>query len=123
MGPLSLILVLLSLQSAAWKIADFGLTTRGSPSKGHVSIKGAGTEGYKSPECVKYRFVSTNSDMWALGVILFQLISGKHPFERELDLLTYSQNSNIFNDLVIPRGVDSRSRAYLLQLTKHLLHE
>lgn len=120
---LYLMLVLLSLQSAAWKVADFGLTTRGSPSRGHVTVGCAGTKGYKSPECVKYRFVNVNSDMWALGVILFELICGKHPFESESDFLSYSPSSNIFNPLVIPRVVDARSKTYLLQLTRGLLQE
>jgi serine/threonine protein kinase len=43
-----------------------------------------GTEIYLAPEVLKKREYSKSSDVWSLGIILYKLLIGLHPFESEL---------------------------------------
>ncbi|MBI9042914.1 MAG: serine/threonine protein kinase [Anaerolineaceae bacterium] len=47
-----------------------------------------GTSGYKSPEQARARRNLTfKSDLFAIGIVLYEVISGKHPFERRQELI------------------------------------
>lgn len=59
-----------------------------------------GTSLYMAPELIKGEDNSYTTDIWALGVILFQMVEGRTPFEGGSDFLIY-QNI-ISNDLNIP---------------------
>jgi len=59
-----------------------------------------GTSLYMAPELIKGEENSYTTDIWALGIILFQMVEGKTPFEGSSDFLIY-QNI-VQNNLVIP---------------------
>ena len=62
------------------KIGDFGI----SKSFDKTSLAATamiGTPYYLSPEMVEGKAYSTKADIWALGVILYQLCALKFPFE------------------------------------------
>ena len=59
------------------KIADFGLAHDAE----HPMADLAGTLAYMSPEALKGERCNTKLDMWALGVVLFTLLSGYLPFD------------------------------------------
>ncbi|MBN3306273.1 TPX2B protein, partial [Amia calva] len=60
------------------KIIDFGLARRYKPrDKLRVSF---GTPEFLAPEIVNFDFVSFPTDMWALGVMSYMLLSGLSPF-------------------------------------------
>lgn len=54
---------------------DEGETTRVSPSSGP-----AGTVPYMAPEIIRGATPSVQSDIWALGVLLFEMVVGRRPF-------------------------------------------
>ena len=61
------------------KIFDFGLAeylVEGS----ELIFKRSGTPGYVAPEILKDHHYDDRSDMFSLGVILYQLLSGCTPF-------------------------------------------
>lgn len=69
------------------KIADFGLSKLVSEDEIDSSdfdlSDGRGTSSYKAPEQIEGGRVSFNLDLWAFGVILFEIITGQKPFSAE----------------------------------------
>jgi serine/threonine protein kinase len=70
------------------KLIDFGLTVEESKAKGKVSsilnqsvqFVFEGSVMYSSPEVMKNEIISYESDIWALGCIIYEMIKLKPPF-------------------------------------------
>src|SRR5271170_4603288 len=64
------------------KIVDFGLARLASTDSATQSITTTGTLPYMAPEQILGEAIDQRSDVWALGVILVQMLTGSHPFLR-----------------------------------------
>ncbi len=72
------------------KILDFGLAKLTQPEDRDASTATAdsmpgvvmGTVAYMSPEQIRAEVVDHRSDIFSLGVVLYELLSGQHPFRR-----------------------------------------
>jgi tetratricopeptide (TPR) repeat protein/predicted Ser/Thr protein kinase len=86
------------------KILDFGLAKlRGANPLTQESLA-MGTVHYMSPEQGIGREVDPRSDIWSLGVVLYQLVSGELPFRGEYDqAVIYA----IMNEDTPPLGVEA----------------
>ena len=79
------------------KILDFGIakftqpTSETQPDSGVETLPGTvvGTAAYMSPEQARGKPIDQRSDIWSLGVILYEMIAGRQPFEGKtaLDLM------------------------------------
>lgn len=69
------------------KIADFGLSKLVSDDELDSSdfdlSDGRGTPSYKAPEQIEGSRVSFNLDLWAFGVILYEMMTGEKPFRSD----------------------------------------
>lgn len=63
------------------KMMDFGIAAieRGAGKNGYTDI--AGTPSHMAPELIRGHGATERSDLYALGVVLYQLLSGRLPFD------------------------------------------
>ncbi|KAK8966416.1 putative receptor-like protein kinase [Platanthera guangdongensis] len=95
------------------KLSDFGLAREGPTGDGsHVSTSVVGTHGYAAPDYIETGHLSTKSDVWSFGVVLYELLTGRRPFEKsrpanERELLNWVKQfpieSKRFNMIMDPR--------------------
>ncbi|XP_062098451.1 PTI1-like tyrosine-protein kinase 2 isoform X2 [Humulus lupulus] len=73
------------------KLSDFGLATRGSADLAYSEETDmAGTFGYMAPEYFMYGRLSYKIDVYAFGIVLLELLSGKRPI---VEKVTKGQDS------------------------------
>jgi DNA-binding winged helix-turn-helix (wHTH) protein/tetratricopeptide (TPR) repeat protein len=83
------------------KLLDFGLAKMiGATSLTRLGAS-PGTPAYKSPEQTRGEKVDRRSDLWALGVVLYEMLAGRQPFRGEYEqAVIYS----ILNETQKPLG-------------------
>tara|TARA_B100001287_G_C22644166_1_gene511756 strand:- start:151 stop:1377 length:1227 start_codon:yes stop_codon:yes gene_type:complete len=71
-----------------------------------------GTPLYMAPEIIKYKRYNNKSDIWSIGIILFQMITGKHPYKAKThyELINKIDTKHV----VIPNKYDISDDCYNL---------
>lgn len=113
--------VLISRKNDHAYVTDFGIA-KVLTADTQLTIEGSrlGTPQYMSPERCLNRDVTASSDLYSLGVMVFQLITGRLPYESkdpvELIRMIVSEPPNRISDFLeeIPKDVE-RLIAYLLE--------
>ena len=65
------------------KIVDFGLARVVATTAASQSLGISGTVGYMSPEQAMSKPLDQRTDLWALGVTLAEMLTGRNPFQAE----------------------------------------
>jgi 3-phosphoinositide dependent protein kinase-1 len=73
------------------KLIDFGSSRRLSGEGDADAPRFVGTAQYVSPEVLNDEDAAPPADMWALGCIVFQLLSGSSPFTADSEYLTFKK--------------------------------
>jgi eukaryotic-like serine/threonine-protein kinase len=96
------------------KVMDFGLAERLRPERGEGTVSewvpprpGAGTAGYMSPEQIRGEALDQRSDLFSFGIILYEMIEGKHPFQKATAIET---SAAILRDEVVPSSAGGLRR-------------
>jgi serine/threonine-protein kinase len=66
------------------KVSDFGIARLFEGSGVTGTARGAGTPAYMAPEQIRGGRLSPATDLYALGILLYQLLAGAPPFELDL---------------------------------------
>ena len=91
------VLVLYSLNSTCWKLSDFGFTSAGTSKQERRTWESRGTASYRAPELLKAEPKFTNKvDIWALGCLIFELVTGTKAFKSDQETVAYLNNTSIF---------------------------
>ena len=99
------------------KVVDFGIAqTREYGDKLTNTGEFVGTPGYLSPEVCTGKDVDARSDIFALGIVFYEMLAGKVPFENDspLGLMLEVVQSEIPDIREVNRKVD-RKTSYILQ--------
>ena len=75
-------------------ILDFGLVQRKGKTRLTATGTTLGTAAYMSPEQARGEETDARTDLWSLGVVLYEALTGLHPFDSEHDLATLYQIVN-----------------------------
>lgn len=88
------------------RVADFGVSTRCATGNGHEVV---GTPGYMPPEVLlspdSVRVPLPQSDVYSLGCIAYELITGKHPFRRKGERLTDAATWAAYANIAPPSSI------------------
>jgi non-specific serine/threonine protein kinase/serine/threonine-protein kinase len=99
------------------KLVDFGiakLLTSGAEAAPAATVVPAMTPEYASPEQVRGETVTTASDVYSLGVLLYELLTGRRPYDVPAESLTAIVKAVCESEAVAPsEAARGRNRAAL----------
>ncbi|XP_072270313.1 aurora kinase A [Pyxicephalus adspersus] len=96
------------------KIADFGWSVH-APSSRRTTL--CGTLDYLPPEMIEGRMHDEKVDLWSLGVLCYEFLVGKPPFETDTHQETYRRISKV--EFQFPTYVSEGARDLISKLLKH----
>ena len=83
-----------------WKISDFGFAAKARFGfKDRVNV---GTPLYMAPESLRRNFYSFKSDLYSIGIVMFEMLMGNTPYEAksEKELI-----EKVSNEIPIPQSI------------------
>ncbi|RUS78227.1 hypothetical protein EGW08_013996 [Elysia chlorotica] len=96
------------------KIADFGWSVHAPSSRRQTMC---GTLDYLPPEMVEAKSHNECVDLWSLGVLCYEFLVGKPPFEAEGNTETYRRICKV--DLRFPPDMSAGARDLISKLLRH----
>jgi serine/threonine protein kinase/tetratricopeptide (TPR) repeat protein len=84
------------------RVLDFGVAVLGTGEWATPSIA-AGTPAYMAPEQIRGDAVDRRTDVWALGVVLFEMLTGRRPFSGGRREVTHAILNGEPNDIRVLR--------------------
>lgn len=94
------------------KVLDFGLAQQKTSLDNPGSLSGIlmGTTSYMSPEQVRAQDLDERTDIWSLGVVVYEMLTGKRPFQGETP--TELHAAILADDLPHPKLAEGSGRLF-----------
>lgn len=89
------------------KISDFGLSKLVEDSTRTKTFKGYGTPLYMSPEAWNNNANTMSMDIYSMGIIFSELLTGKYPLEYDPQDLDSLRNAHLYKNITPPHDVNS----------------
>lgn len=105
--------ILLSTDNCV-KLSDFGWSVKSVPSSSTKRLTICGTLDYLPPEMIESNEHDYTVDIWSLGILCYEFLVGKPPFEEIDKNSTYKRIAKV--DLKIPSFVNSEATDLILKL-------
>ncbi len=100
------------------KLVDFGVAKTGGRTAETTNVgQVKGKPPYMSPEQALGKPVDRRTDLFALGIVLYQLVTGRHPMRGETDVATL--HNIVSNQPILPPGVFNS--AFPIQLERVIM--
>lgn len=96
------------------KIADFGWSVHTGGESRRQTL--CGTLDYLPPEMIESKDHTSAVDNWALGILTYEFLTGKPPFETESHTETYRRIVKV--DIHFPLGMSIEARHFISSLLK-----
>ena len=87
--------VLYSVQHDCWKLADFGISSEATSNTFRTTNFARGTPAYRAPEIIESNVYNKKSDIWALGVIFFELVFREVPFHTDFEVHRFATQNDV----------------------------
>ncbi len=106
------------LKDGSVKVADFGIA-RISSAQNTLTREALGSVHYISPEQAKGAHVDERTDLYSLGVVMYEMLTGRPPFDGDTPVSVAIQHINATP--VLPRELNPSIPAGLEQITMHAM--
>ena len=106
------------LKDGSVKVADFGIARLNS-SQSTLTREALGSVHYISPEQAKGSQVDARSDLYSLGVVMYEMLTGKPPYDGESPVAIAIQHIN--STPTPPRQINPSIPLGLQQITLHAM--
>mgnify|MGYP000169787894 CR=1 FL=1 len=104
------------------KIVDFGLAAAASQGDARITKSGilVGTPTYMAPEQVRGRKIDTRTDIYSLGIVMYEMFTGRPPFKEKDHMATLFKH--VEGNPTPAREMNSKIDEELNNIIMHAIH-
>ncbi len=109
------------LQNGSIKVTDFGIASFSRSDTRTISDSAIGSVHYISPEQARGDFTDAKADIYSVGVVMYEMLTGTLPFQS--DSAVSVALMQLQNDPVDPREINGNIPVGLEQITMHAMQK
>ena len=109
------------LQNGSIKVTDFGIASFSRSDTRTMSDSAIGSVHYISPEQARGDFTDAKADLYSVGVVMYEMLTGTLPFQS--DSAVSVALMQLQNDPVNPRDINDEIPLGLEQITMHAMQK
>ena len=104
-----------------WKIGDFGLASEWGSGREDTTQYASPTASYRAPELINHRKYDNKVDIWALGCIMYEVVSRKRAFLSDHSVADYYHGNTQLELPELPSEFDKLDICVLTELVQAML--